>query len=274
MNFRLAAERLNMTQPPLTRAIQKLEARLGTRLFDRDTQGAALTPAGKRLLPMAREILRLLEQAERSLGAAKASKPAQQALRLGLTTSVEAGVFRQLIGALEQSGPLSVLYAPSPRLVASLRAGRLDAAIIALPTQTFDLTIRELARQDLVAALSSRHPLARRRRLSLKDIAGESVYWFSRARQPAFFDHCHTVFTQHDFHPAFVVEPEDHHVLLADIAAGKGFALLPESFAELKLPGVAYRKLKEGGELAIGLGLAHREGAVLPAALMAAAAMG
>jgi len=216
-------------------------------------------------------ILSLLEHAERSVGAAKAGRPAQQALRLGLTTSVEAGVFCQLIAALEQSRQLSVTYAPSPRLVAGLRAGRLDAALIALPTQTFDLTVRELAQQALVAAVPSRHPLARRRRLSLKDIGGETVYWFSRARQPAFFDHCHAIFSEHGFRQAFAAEPEDHHVLIADIAAGKGIALLPESFAALKLAGVAYRKLEEGDELAIGLGLAYREGARLPAALLEAA---
>jgi DNA-binding transcriptional LysR family regulator len=274
MNFRLAAERLHVTQPPLTRAIQRLEARLGTRLFERDTQGVALTAAGKRLLPKAREILRLLDQAEHSIAAPRPEKTGQSAFRLGLTTSVEAGTFRPLIAALEQVVQLRLTYGASPRLVASLRAGRLDAALIALPTQTFELAISELARQEIVVALPSKHPLARRRQVSLHELASDNMFWFARARQPAFFDHCHRVFTQHGFNPSFVPEPDDHHVLLADIAAGKGIALLPASFAALKLTGVSYRKLQEGSTLAIGLGLAFNQGAQLPPLLLAGAELG
>jgi DNA-binding transcriptional LysR family regulator len=247
-----------MTQPPLSRAIRLLEDRLGTRLFERDTQGVALTQAGRSLLPQALHILDLLDIAQTSLR--QDSAPAR--LRLGLTSSVEAGLFRPLLAALgKQLGSmrLELTAAPSPRLVAAVRKGQLDAALLALPSATFELAVQPLARQPMMLALPAGHRLAKKRKLSLDDIAAESIYWFERARQPAFFDHCQEIFHRHGFAPAFVREAVDHHVLLSDVAAGKGMALLADSFRALRLAGVAYRQLVEGEELAAGIGLAWRQ---------------
>ena len=257
LNFRQAAEQLHMTQPPLSRAIRTLEDKLGTRLFERDTQGVALTPAGRTLLPQALHILDLLAAAQASLHAE--STPAR--LRLGLTSSVEAGLFRPLLAALEQALQpmrLELASTPSPRLVAAVRKGQLDAALLALPSATFDLAVQPLARQPMMLALPAGHRLAKKRKLSLTDIAAESIYWFERARQPAFFDHCQQVFSRHGFAPTFLREALDHHVLLGDVAAGKGMALLADSFRALRLDGVVYRPLREGDELAAGIGLAWR----------------
>lgn len=259
LNFRQAAEQLHMTQPPLSRAIRLLEDRLGTRLFERDTQGVALTQAGRTLLPQALHILALLDTAQASLQ--QDSAPAR--LRLGLTSSVEAGLFRPLLDALgKQLGTLrlELTAAPSPRLVAAVRKGQLDAALLALPSATFELAVQPLARQPMMLALPAGHRLAKKRKLGLADIARESVYWFERARQPAFFDHCQHVFRRHGFAPVFLREAPDHHVLLSDVAAGKGMALLADSFRALRLAGVAYRQLVEGEELAAGIGLAWRKG--------------
>ena len=258
LNFRQAAEQLHMTQPPLSRAIRLLEDRLGARLFERDTQGVALTQAGRTLLPQALHILSLLDTAQASLR--QDSAPAR--LRLGLTSSVEAGLFRPLLAALEaQSKQMRVelTAAPSPRLVAAVRKGQLDAALLALPSATFELAVQPLARQPMMLALPAAHRLARKRKLGLADIAAEPIYWFERARQPAFFDHCQAIFRRHGFAPALLREPPDHHVLLSDVAAGKGMALLADSFRALRLNGVAYRPLVEGEELAAGIGLAWRE---------------
>lgn len=258
LNFRQAAQQLHMTQPPLSRAIRLLEDRLGTRLFERDTQGVALTPAGRTLLPQALHILDLLDIAQTSLR--QDSAPAR--LRLGLTSSVEAGLFRPLLAALGKqldTMRLELTAAPSPRLVAAVRKGQLDAALLALPSATFELAVQPLARQPMMLALPAGHRLAKKRKVSLDDIAAESIYWFERARQPAFFDHCQEIFRRHGFSPAFVREAVDHHVLLSDVAAGKGMALLADSFRALRLAGVAYRQLVEGEELAAGIGLAWRQ---------------
>lgn len=272
LNFRQAAEQLHMTQPPLSRAIRELERRLKVRLFERDTQGVALTAAARQLLPLAQRILALLGEAENAL--ARHAAPTA-GLRLGLTSSVEAGLFGAFgnaLGAALGEGALELSFAPSPRLIAAVRARRLDAALIALPGNTQDLTVQPLGRQALMVAIASAHPLARRHALSLAHLNGEPVYWFERARQPAFFDHCHAVFERHGFAPAFVREPDDHHVLLAAVAAGKGVALLPDSFRALRLAGVSYRKLAEGDALGLRLALVTPAAPAIahPAALLLA----
>lgn len=255
LSFRQAAERLHMSQPSLSRAIRQLEDRLGTPLFFRDTHTVRLTPAGERLLPHARRIVRLLEQAQASVAAP--ALPAR--LRLGLTTAVEPPWFRGMVGRIASCGRFDAVLTTSdssPRLVRQLRARRLDAAFIALPTETEGLSVTILDRQAMMVAMSTAHPLARRRSVSLRELGDTTMYAFERARQPAFFDHCHAVFRRHGYAPRTLREPEDHHVLLAGVANGEACALLPRSFMSLKRTGVCYRPLKEGDELAVSIGLA------------------
>lgn len=254
-SVRHAAERLHMSQPPLSRAIRELEQRLGCRLFERSAGGMQLTQAGRALRPYALRMEALLRDAQGAVAAHAQSSP----LRLGLTSSVEPNWFRELAGASVGESPgreLRVVSDTSPRLVRRIRGGHLDAACIALPTEAEGLLVQELDRLPMIVVLATSNPLARRRRLRLENLAGEALYWFDRRRQPAFFDHCERVFARHGFAPRRLSEPPDHHVLLSSIVAGRGIALVPSSFAALRRAGVAYRPLVEGDELAVRIGLA------------------
>lgn len=257
LSFRQAAERLHVSQPPLSRAIRELEERLGVRLFDRSVRGVALTPAGRHLLPRARRVLRLLADTHAEL---RAMGDAPHALRIGFTSAVEAQTFAGLLDEAPKRQRPAIEIRPSfdtsPRLLRQLNAGRLDAAFIALPVRDDALSLTEVLRQPMVAALPANHPHARRRRLALADLADGPLLWFERARQPAFFDHCEAIFARHRFAPPRRKEPADHHVLLAEVAAGRGVALLPASFAALRRPGVRYVALREGDELAVAIALA------------------
>jgi DNA-binding transcriptional LysR family regulator len=257
LSFRQAAERLHVSQPPLSRAIRDLEDRLGARLFDRSVRGVALTPAGRHLLPRARRILRLLDDAHAEV---RAMANAARVVRVGFTSAVEAQTFAGLLDeAPRRQRPAAEIrpsFDTSPRLLRQLHAGRLDAAFVALPVRDEALSLTEVLRQPMVAALPANHPAARRRRVALADLADGPLLWFERARQPAFFDHCEAIFAQHRFAPPRRKEPADHHVLLAEVAAGRGIALLPASFAALRRPGARYVGLREGDELAVAIALA------------------
>ncbi len=270
LSFRQAAEALHLSQPPLSRAIRDLESRLGMPLFDRHARGVSLTEAGRRLLPYARGVADLLRQAEAAFQGA--AVPAT--LGLGMTSAAEPSWFRGLADraqALQPGVRVEVVSDTSPRLVRQLRAGRLDAAFIALPTDVRELDVLEIDRLPMVVALPSAHPLARRRLLRLADLAQQPVFWFERARQPAFYDHCQQVFERHRFAPPKLREPADHHVLLAEVAAGRGMALLTSSFTGLRRAGVAYRRLAEGDALALGIGLVTPSGQTALRALLSRA---
>jgi DNA-binding transcriptional LysR family regulator len=254
-SIRQAAERLHLSQPPLSRAIRELESRLGCHLFERHAGGVTLTAAGRALRPYALKVERLLSEAEKTM----AGQAAPMRIRLGFTSALEPAWFNkltELAGACFKEQGLDVVSDTSPRLVRLLRGGRLDAACIALPTETGELQVHEVDRLPMVVALASTHALARRRRLHLIDLAATPMFWFERARQPAFYDHCERVFARQGLTARRLGEPSDHHVLLGAVAAGRGVALLPASFAALRRAGVCYRQLVEGDELAVGIGLA------------------
>jgi DNA-binding transcriptional LysR family regulator len=272
-SFRQAAEALHLSQPPLSRAIRELEERLGSRLFERDPKGVRLTDAGRKLLPYARRIGTLLREAEACFG----PQATPSILKIGLTTAVEPAWFEGLTERIQARYPgsdLSVVIDTSPRLVRQLRAGRLAAAFIALPTETGGLDVTRLDTLPMMVAMPSSHRLARRRLVRLADLADEVMFGFERSRQPAFHDHCQRCFARHGFAPRVVKEPADHHVLLAEVAGGRGISLLPQSFARLRRAGVVYRPLAEGDDLAVGVGLATAaHGAGLRDALVASAGL-
>ena len=117
-----------------------------------------------------------------------------------------------------------------------------------------------LETQPMVVAMSSKHPLARRRSVRLADLGGQRVFMFERVRQPAFFDHCQAALAKHRVAIEAVREPAEHPVLLADVAAGRALALLPQSFTALRRAGVSYRALVDGDALAVGVGLVLEAG--------------
>ncbi|URI11284.1 LysR family transcriptional regulator [Aquincola tertiaricarbonis] len=258
LNFRRAAERLCITQPPLTRQIQALEAMLGARLFDRDRRGVQLTEAGQRFLAQARALVQQVAQAVNQFQPSSAA-PQPPVLRLGITTVVDVGLFGGLGAAFDTAWPgrqLRIQRQISARLIRDLHRGALDLAVIGLPSRTEGLVLTPLGDDPLMACLSSRHPLARRRRVPLQALAADTLFWFDRRLNPAYFDHCEQVFHRLGFHPPRLAEPAEHPVLLGLIAEGRGFALVPQSLNTVRRSGVVFRRLVEEDELRIRLAAA------------------
>lgn len=266
-SMRRAADRLFMTQPPLSRHMQRLEEMLGVTLFTRHSKGLSLTAEGLAVLRIARPVLEAQDAAAdrlRNLGRSDAAKT-DKTLTIGLTTAFEQGVFLRFIQHVEThwSGATRFVRQSSPRLARDVRRGKLDAALVALPLDHAGIRLCPLPyAEPLLAVLPCcRHDapaMARpeQERLSLQGLSDRPLFWFRRESNPAFFDHMRGVFAQVGFAPAHLEEPEEYDVLLARIAQGEGMGLLPRSFSAIGREGVEFCPLAEAGLLQLRLGLA------------------
>lgn len=256
-NISRAAQRLFISQPPLTRHIRHLEAQLGVTLFQRHSKGLILTDAGREVLEMIRPLLALQERTLAALSQLSAHSP--QPLRLGLTTAFEQGIFAAVESALsDHTRTLHITRHASPALAQQVRKGKLDAALVALPLNTEGLHLHPLPYQEpLIAALPVPWPEAARPALTLRALNHRPLFWFKRERNPDFFDYTRRIFDRAGYTPAYVEEPAEHDVLLARIARGEGMILLPASFSAIQRQGVVFCPVAEGDSMSLSLGVVY-----------------
>ncbi|OZQ43917.1 LysR family transcriptional regulator [Klebsiella variicola] len=256
-NISRAAQRLFISQPPLTRHIRHLEAQLGVTLFQRHSKGLILTDAGREVLEMIRPLLVLQERTLAALSQLSAHSP--QPLRLGLTTAFEQGIFAAVESALsDHTRTLHITRHASPALAQQVRKGKLDAALVALPLNTEGLHLHPLPYQEpLIAALPASWPEAATPALTPRALNHRPLFWFKRERNPDFFDYTRRIFDRAGYTPAYVEEPAEHDVLLARIARGEGMILLPASFSAIQRQGVVFCPVAEGDSMPLSLGVVY-----------------
>ncbi|AIE01112.1 LysR family transcriptional regulator [Klebsiella variicola] len=256
-NISRAAQRLFISQPPLSRHMRQLEAQLGVTLFQRHSKGLILTDAGREVLEMIRPLLVLQERTLAALSQLSAHSP--QPLRLGLTTAFEQGIFAAVESALsDHTRALHITRHASPALAQQVRKGKLDAALVALPLNTEGLHLHPLPYQEpLIAALPVSWPEAARPALTLRALNHRPLFWFKRERNPDFFDYTRRIFDRAGYTPAYVEEPAEHDVLLARIARGEGMILLPASFSAIQRQGVVFCPVAEGDSMPLSLGVIY-----------------
>lgn len=257
-NVGRAAERLHISQPPLTRQIKQLESELGVDLFARSKTGMMLTPAGLAFLP---EVRKTITQVQRALALAQeAGSAAGRPFVIGRTTVFDQSAIPDVRKYFHQHFPnvgLVVKGKHSINLVKDIKNGVMDMAFIGLHTDPQGLQIEVISEQPFVVALPALHPLARKRSLRFTDLRSERLFWFERRINPGFYDYCQQYFSTINFRPEVIAEPADHHVLLGLIAEGHGIALLPKSLMNVKRKGVVFRPLRDASGFSMGVAVAY-----------------
>ena len=160
--FGRAAEAAHVTQPTLSAGIQELERTLGAAVVDRSRSGVILTPVGEEALRRATVIL---NEAEELVEAAKnAGQPFTGRFRLGVIPTIAPFLLPTALPALRERFPKLRLFLRedlTQRLIGHLKAGRLDAALIALPYDMTGLAWEHVSDDELLAAMPADHPLAK-----------------------------------------------------------------------------------------------------------------
>jgi LysR family hydrogen peroxide-inducible transcriptional activator len=170
--FSSAATTLGLSQSTLSQALAALEAGLGTQLVERSTRRVFLTTEGRQLLSRAQAVVEAADAF--SAAAAGSSDPLRAGLRLGLIPTVAPYVLPTVLAGVAEQLPeltLRVTEDQTERLLAVLREGALDAALIALPADGGGLTAIPIYDEDFVLALPPGHPLAGKRRVPATALA-------------------------------------------------------------------------------------------------------
>jgi LysR family hydrogen peroxide-inducible transcriptional activator len=166
-HFSSAAASLGVSQSTLSQALSALEAGLGVQLIERSTRRVFLTAEGGQLLPRAQAALEAVTAF--ATAAAGSSDPLQGTVRLGLIPTVAPYVLPTVLAGLADRLPelsLRVVEDQTERLLAALRDGGLDAALVALPSGAKGVTEIAIYEEDFVLALPPAHPLTGNRRVS------------------------------------------------------------------------------------------------------------
>ncbi|HTI67583.1 MAG TPA: hydrogen peroxide-inducible genes activator [Caulobacteraceae bacterium] len=159
-SFSRAAEAAHVTQPTLSAGVQELERVLGAPVVDRARSGVILTPVGEEAVRRAKDILARSEdlvQAARSAG-----QPLSGRFRLGVIPTVAPFLLPRALPELRRRFPALRLFLredQTAKLIASLKAGAIDAALIALPYDTSGLGVAHVEDDELLAAIPANHPL-------------------------------------------------------------------------------------------------------------------
>lgn len=269
LHFGRAAERLHMTQPPLSRQIQQLETELGVQLIDRTTRSVTLTPAGVAFLPDARRIVALAESAALTVRRVPAGDLGT--VVVGFTAASAHAVLPRLLEQTRSILPdvkLELREMVSSVQIEALMSGEIDLGMARPPLKRPGIVSRPLLHEQLVAALPAGHPLTEQaRQLTLSDLDGQDFVMYSPVQARYFNELLISTFTIAGATPRFVQFVTQVHTMLVLVRSGIGIALVPASAATLHPEGVMFRTIGVFRERPVELDAAWRGDSTNPALL-------
>jgi DNA-binding transcriptional LysR family regulator len=246
LHFGRAAQRLAMTQPPLSLNIQQLETSVGARLFERNSRGVALTAAGAAFLPRA---LALLEQAAlatreaRDVGQGLAGQ-----LQIGFAGTVLYRGLPQVISRFGAAHPklrLVLRELSSSEQLAELVHDRLDLGFVHTTRVPVGFSQILVSSQPFMACLPGTHTLAREALLPLEQLKNEAFAIVMRSVSPDYHDRILSACADAGFEPEPRFELRHWLSVVSVIAQGLGVGLVPAALQQAGLPGVVFVPLAQ-----------------------------
>jgi DNA-binding transcriptional LysR family regulator len=264
LHFGRAAARLNISQPPLSQQILRLERELQAPLFHRTKRRVELTNAGRVFLDEARALVTLAEQAAGNAQRASRGEIGQLLVGCALWADFLSGA--AIIRRFARRHPdveVELRDLTTAEQVSALVAGHLHVGILRPPVPSKLLMSERLRSECLVVAFPRGHRFRSYERVPWKALVDEPYVLFSRRRAPAY-----EAVVARACHEAGVTlkvryEVEHPQTVLSIVEAGLGISLVPASLQTVKRPGIAYRRLSPPGP-ALETVIAWRRGSERP----------
>ncbi|MGR6090401.1 LysR substrate-binding domain-containing protein [Brevibacterium sp. CSND-B09] len=247
LNFRAAAEKLNMTQPPLSVSIRKLEEEIGAELLVRSTHQVELTAAGREILQDVRELLFGAEEVKRKAVETVAGLSGE--LRLGFVGSAKNRVLPRLLPEFRNRFPnvvLRVFEGSNAELSTAVLDRRLDLALLRPPLgERSELRTQNIEDDELVVALPARHRLAGMAEIRAIDLGREPYIGYTSVGSPGLAAQCRVALEAAGINPPIAQRAIQVETALFLVETGLGFALVPSSFRHRLNPGVVLLQVKD-----------------------------
>ncbi|RYD37104.1 MAG: LysR family transcriptional regulator [Verrucomicrobiaceae bacterium] len=258
LHFGRAAERLNLTQPPLSRQIAALEKSLGVRLLERHTRHTTLTPAGRRFLEDAKATLISFDQACENARFAEMGELGE--LKIGFMMHAAFTVVPKLTRSFISAHPKVKLHlkevVPSA-LPDDIMSGRVDAGILFHPGPIRGMEFRVIHSERLCLAVPKDHPLAKKQKIRPAMLKGEALIASSEEVAPSLRAAILGWFAKADIKPHIRLETQLQQTIISFVGEGLGVALVPQSMSKLGMEGVNFHPLEEAPTIDHGIAWRH-----------------
>ncbi|OTA20101.1 DNA-binding transcriptional activator TdcA [Xenorhabdus beddingii] len=249
LHFGRAAERLNISQPPLSQQIQALEANINAQLLMRNNRNVSLTPAGQMFLQEAYQIIAQVDAA--AIKAARMHQGELGEISIGFTST--APFMRKITLSLRQfreSYPDVAIHMHqmnTKQQIAPLQTGRIDMGIMRNTSLPDNLEYQLLFRERFMLAVYDGHPLLAyaNEGVNLEMLSDYPLVFFERDVGTALYDEIISLLANAGVTPVISQEAGEAMTILGLVAAGLGISIITESFTRMKLDGVQYLPLAQ-----------------------------
>ncbi|TQI80459.1 DNA-binding transcriptional LysR family regulator [Serratia fonticola] len=249
LHFGRAAERLRISQPPLSQQIQALEEMVGARLLARNNRNVGLTQAGEMFLKEAYQVLDQVNRAAEK--AARLERGEIGELTIGFTSSAPfISVVSRSLRAFRQLSPdvhIKMREVNTKQQLEPLLNGELDLGVMRNTRLPDALEHQLLLCEPLLAVVPNGHPLTQKAPGTLRfaDLAQEPFVFFSREVGTALYDEILALLASAGIAPYITQEVGEAMTIIGLVSAGLGISILPTSFGRVKIDGVTYLPLAE-----------------------------
>lgn len=246
-SFTRAAEQLNMSQPPLSRRIQELEAEFGMPLFDRESRPLRLTPAGQVLHEQASEVVRRLTQLHETMQRFAATE--QPRFVIGLVPSTLYARLPEIISRFREVAPgidLSLAEMNTLEQIAALKDGRINVGLDRIFVEDSLLAHRTVRHEPLIVALPHGHSLLDQGRpVDLAELVEIPQIVYPVSPRPSYADLVLSAFYDHGLAPKTVLEVRELQTALVMVAAGSGACIVPGTVSHLGRRDIGFADIRQ-----------------------------